>query len=116
MNNKYSKVIYESTPIGKDNIILELTTFDFDKYEKDQQLQKINKFEKIEINKNTDFGANYINANYEYIINRINKEFYYEHEKLMNIIEQQQQKIEELIRVTATPKLLLSKGKDLWED
>ena len=41
MNNKYTKVVYQSDPIGKEQIVLCLTTFDLETFEKDQKLEKI---------------------------------------------------------------------------
>ena len=41
MNKDYVKVVYESNPIGKEGIILKLTTFDIEQWKKDQQLEKI---------------------------------------------------------------------------
>jgi len=38
--NKYTKVVYESDPIGKERIVLILTTLDLEKFEK-EQLEKI---------------------------------------------------------------------------
>lgn len=38
---KYSKIVYQSNPIGKEQIILYLTTFDVEAFEKDQSLEKI---------------------------------------------------------------------------
>ena len=38
---KYTKVVYQSNPIGKEQIILYLTTFDLEAFEKDKSLQKI---------------------------------------------------------------------------
>ena len=38
---KYSKVVYQSNPIGKEQIVLCLTTFDIEAFEKDQSLEKI---------------------------------------------------------------------------
>ena len=35
MNDKYVKVVYQSEPIGKEHIILYLTTFDIDRYNHD---------------------------------------------------------------------------------
>lgn len=40
-NDKYVKVVYQSNPIGKEKIILYLTTFDLEAFEKDQNLEKI---------------------------------------------------------------------------
>lgn len=39
--NEYTKVTYESEPIGKDRIILYLTTFDLEKFDKNKDLHKI---------------------------------------------------------------------------
>lgn len=41
MNNKYTKVVYQSEPIGKEKIVLYLTTFDLDAFEKNEKLEKI---------------------------------------------------------------------------
>lgn len=41
MNDKYAKVVYESEPIGKEKIVLCLTTFDLETFDKDQTLEKI---------------------------------------------------------------------------
>lgn len=41
MNDKYTKIVYQSEPIGKEQIILYLTTFDLEAFEKDQKLEKI---------------------------------------------------------------------------
>ena len=41
MNEKYIKIVYESEPIGPERIILYLTTFDIDKYNKDLQKERV---------------------------------------------------------------------------
>lgn len=41
MKDKYTKVVYQSNPIGKDRIVLYLTTFDLEAFEKDENLEKI---------------------------------------------------------------------------
>lgn len=41
MNNKYTKVTYQSEPIGKERIVLYLTTFDLEAFEKNENLEKI---------------------------------------------------------------------------
>lgn len=41
MNNKYTKVTYQSEPIGKERIILYLTTFDLEAFEKNEKIEKI---------------------------------------------------------------------------
>lgn len=41
MDNKYTKVTYQSEPIGKERIVLYLTTFDLEAFEKNEKLEKI---------------------------------------------------------------------------
>ena len=41
MENKYVKVKYASEPIGKERIVLYLTTFDLEKFKNDEKLEKI---------------------------------------------------------------------------
>jgi hypothetical protein len=41
MDNKYTKVTYQSEPIGKERIVLYLTTFDLEAFKKDEKLEKI---------------------------------------------------------------------------
>ena len=41
MNNEYTKVVYQSEPIGKEKIVLYLTTFDLEAFEKDKNLKRI---------------------------------------------------------------------------
>ena len=41
MNNKYTKVTYQSNPIGKERIVLYLTTFDLEAFKNDEKLEKI---------------------------------------------------------------------------
>ena len=41
MKDKYTKVVYQSDPVGKERIVLYLTTFDLDAFEKDEKLEKI---------------------------------------------------------------------------
>ena len=38
--DKYVKIVYQTEPIGPDKIILYLTTFDKEAFERDQQLEK----------------------------------------------------------------------------
>lgn len=48
MNSEdYVKIVYESSPIGKEKIVLILTTFDLDRFKKDEKLKKIPKQEKV---------------------------------------------------------------------
>lgn len=67
MNDKYIKIVYESEPIGMERIILYLTTFDIDKYNKDLQKKRV----AIEIpltqkSKNIEEIEKYVN---EYVMN-----------------------------------------------
>lgn len=41
MLDKYTKVTYQSEPIGEEKIILYLTTFDLEAFKKDEKLEKI---------------------------------------------------------------------------
>lgn len=41
MNNKYTKVVYSSDPIGDEKIVLYLTTFDLEAFKKDEAMKKI---------------------------------------------------------------------------
>lgn len=41
MKDKYTKVTYQSEPIGKERIVLYLTTFDLEAFEKNENLEKI---------------------------------------------------------------------------
>ena len=41
MDEKYIKIVYQSEPIGVEGIILYLTTFDIDKYNKDLQKKRV---------------------------------------------------------------------------
>ncbi len=55
MNDKYVKVIYQTPPIGEYGIVLELTTFDWDAFNKDEEEKKLKQrkyFERIEIEPN----------------------------------------------------------------
>lgn len=40
-NNKYVKITYQSEPIGPEKIVLYLTTFDLEAYERDEKLKQI---------------------------------------------------------------------------
>lgn len=75
MIDKYTKITYQSNPIGKEQIILYLTTFDLEAFEKDQSLEKIPtkevaqviEFEKVDINKPNFIDM--INDRLEHIVN-----------------------------------------------
>ena len=41
MKDKYTKVVYQSEPIGKEKIVLCLTTFDLEAFKKNEKLEKI---------------------------------------------------------------------------
>lgn len=41
MKDKYTKVVYQSEPIGKEKIILYLTTFDLEAFKNDEKLETI---------------------------------------------------------------------------
>ena len=48
--DKYVKVVYESSPIGVERIVLYLTTFDLKRYEQDQKLEERRFAQRIELN------------------------------------------------------------------
>lgn len=95
MNEEYIKVVYQSKPIGKEGIVLELTTFDKEKYERDQQLQKIKKYALIEKPKETG-NFIYDSEKQNYIKDFLNDKIVEENKNLMEIIESQQEIIETL--------------------
>ena len=74
MIDKYTKITYQSNPIGKEQIILYLTTFDIEAFEKDQSLEKIPtkkiakviEIEKADINK--PYFIEFINDRLEHIV------------------------------------------------
>lgn len=41
MNKEYTKILYQSEPIGKEKIILKLTTLDLDAFKDNEELEKI---------------------------------------------------------------------------
>ena len=41
MNEKYIRTLYRSEPIGKERIVLELTTFDLEAFKENEKLEKI---------------------------------------------------------------------------
>lgn len=95
VDNKYIKVVYQSKPIGKEGIVLELTTFDVEKYEKDQKLQKIKKYALIEKPKETG-NFIYDSEKQNYIKDFLNNKIVEENKNLMEIIERQQEQIDQL--------------------
>ena len=95
MNEEYIKVVYQSKPIGKEGIVLELTTFDKEKYERDQQLQKIKKYALIEKPKETG-NFIYDSEKQNYVKDFLNDKIVEENKNLMEIIESQQEIIETL--------------------
>jgi len=84
MNNKYVKVVYQSSPIGKEKIILYLTTIDLDALEKDNKLIEKEEFIVNEFSKNELEYAEYLEQNLSTMV----KNFY----------EERIKKIEEIIR------------------
>ena len=76
----YVKIVYRSNPIGKEKIILQLTTFDLEKFEKDEELKKIPEKTKViyqsvekEDLSNADF-LDYINSKLNKMVNDTYKE------------------------------------------
>ena len=48
--DKYIKIVYESSPIGVERIVLYLTTFDLKRYERDKKLEEKRFAQRIELN------------------------------------------------------------------
>lgn len=104
---KYIKIVYKSEPIGPEKIVLQLTTFDFDKYKKDNELKKQKKIKVFQ------FDHSMAKDNPPLIKTFIDQEIFNENKKLMEIIEKQQHQIEDLLMQVATPKLTMRKFIDL---
>lgn len=96
VDNKYIKVVYRSEPIGKEGIVLELTTFDKEKYEKDQKLQKVKKIAYVPVPKERIANGIITNETQQCIKEYLTERVAEENKKLMEIIENQQKQIEQL--------------------
>ena len=85
MDDKYVKVTYQSDPIGKEQIVLELTTLDLEAFEKDEKLEKIPEkkeavcfeYEKSQLSNSICGAINELN-------NRINNEIGLKYQKQIN--------------------------------
>ena len=78
MNNKYVKIVYQSETIGVENIILYLTTFDIDKYNKDLEKKQfgIKVYIDSEIPKRDNMPMNEFLEELEVRLNSYVKNFY----------------------------------------
>lgn len=65
MNDKYTKITYQTDPIGENKIILYLTTFDLEAFEKDKELEKIPTKRIAKIFSYEDYELNKPNLIYE---------------------------------------------------
>lgn len=109
MDNKYIKVIYRSEPIGKDKIVLELTTFDYEAYEKDRKLEEKRKQLVCCVDKNDLFEFD-IQNDAVYVFERkiekyIDRFYQEEFNELTRIIKSQQEQLQFYYQTTATPKI-----------
>lgn len=108
MNDKYVKVIYQTPPIGEYGIVLELTTFDFEAQERDEeekQLLEKRQFERLDINPNE------LLDNIEKRLNDRVDTFYRKE------IEKLRTQLEWYIRNTATPKMgFIDEIKAVWRE
>ena len=73
--DKYVKIVYQTPPIGPDKIVLYLTTFDKEAFERDQQLKPIEEKMVFEVDKYDIRDADFINR-FEQNLNTIVKEYY----------------------------------------
>lgn len=99
MNNDYVKIVYESSPIGKEKIILRLTTFDIERFNEDEKLKKIPIQREnilIDIEKKDLNNPNFIYNMGNYLNNIVN-------EKYKQQIEQMKQEIEHLKSIKIVP-------------
>ena len=94
-SDKYAKIVYESDPIGKEKIVLVLTTFDIEKYNEDQRLLEMPKKYECKQHEIPNYVLSdkrelqlylndlesrinaFINNKYEYEIERMKKEIEY---------------------------------------
>lgn len=70
--NNYIKVVYRSNPIGKEGIVLEITTFDLEKFKKDEELKKIPEKTKViykSVEKKDLLNPDYISDELNKIVN-----------------------------------------------
>lgn len=71
MNDKYTKIIYQSEPIGKEKIVLQLTTFDLEAFKKDEKLIKIPQQKKVIVYEFNRYDV----INNHYLLEEINNQF-----------------------------------------
>ena len=109
MNDKYTKIVYKSDQIGKEKIILYLTTFDLETFERNEKLEKIPtkkqvimfEYDKYELN-NSNL-INELNNRFEDTFNKIYKEQ----------LEQMQKYIETLRKIKIAPMEYNSNVKNI---
>ena len=72
--NNYVKIVYQTEPIGKEKIVLYLTTFDIEAFEKDQLLEK-RQAVSFDIERNDFKDINSV-TNFENMLNDYVKKYY----------------------------------------
>lgn len=108
MLDKYTKVVYQSEPIGKEKIILYLTTFDLEAFKENEELEKIPTQEKkIAFNCNYYDLLNSTNLA-EQMSNLLAKEFKDTYEKQL----EEMKTYIEFLRKTKIVPIEYSKGSD----
>lgn len=91
MNEKYIKVVYRTEPIGKRKIILELTSFDLEAYERDKKAKEISTKQVSYFIEQKEYLVDYPDREIEYLTNTVkrivDKHYKREIEKLKAYIE-----------------------------
>lgn len=90
MKDNYTKITYQSEPIGKEKIILYLTTFDIEAFEKDQSLEKIptkTEAKIVQFEKNKLEDVNILQEINNYYEDYINKTYKKQLEEMASYIE-----------------------------
>lgn len=102
MKDNYTKVVYESSPIGKEKIRLYLTTFDLEKFKEDEELREIPQQRKA-IEFEFDIYNNLSNPN---LVNKMQKQLEeYINHTYKQQIEEMKIYIEQLRAIKMMPQL-----------
>lgn len=96
MKDKYVKIVYQTEPIGKEKIVLYLTTFDVEAFERGKKLEKQRKAKVFEINKKDFDNPEWIYHMQEQLNDYVKR--YYEPyvEKMRGLIETQKAMLESI--------------------
>lgn len=105
MKDKYVKIVYQTEPIGKEKIVLYLTTFDVEAFERDKRLEEQRQAKVFEINKKDINNPNWIYHMQEQLNDYVKR--YYEPyvKEMRGLIETQKAMLESItIPIQATDK------------